>query len=163
TESARDLLRAAAVIGRRIPGALVQAVALQSEREAVAALEATCQARLLLEVETGKDTSYTFAHDLIREVVLADLSAARRWLLHRRVAEALALRSGERPLAQLAHHWVSAGEHEQAVTYLEQAGDHAQLLYAFVEAAGYYRECLAHLEALGRLLEREWAWARVCK
>src|SRR5262249_54000900 len=83
-ESARDLLRAAAVIGRRIPGALVQAVALQPEREAVAALEATCQARLLLEVETGKDTTYTFAHDLIREVVLADLSAARRRLLHRR-------------------------------------------------------------------------------
>src|SRR5262249_43700544 len=42
-EAARDLLGAAAVIGRDVPGDLLQALALQPEREAVAALEATCQ------------------------------------------------------------------------------------------------------------------------
>jgi predicted ATPase/DNA-binding XRE family transcriptional regulator len=153
-EGARELLGAAAVIGRTIRGALVQAVANRPEREVVAALEATCQARLLLETEAGEDYTYTFAHDLIREVLLADLSAARRRLLHRLVAEALEQRPGDTPLAQLAQHWASAGEREKAAVALERAGDHAQARYAFVEAEGYYRDCLAQLEALGRIQER---------
>jgi tetratricopeptide (TPR) repeat protein len=63
-------------------------------------------------------------------------------------------RPGEPALAQLAHHWVSAGEREKAAVALEQAGDHAQRLFAFAEAEGSYRDCLAQLEALGWLQER---------
>jgi tetratricopeptide (TPR) repeat protein/transcriptional regulator with XRE-family HTH domain len=145
--AARDLLGAAAVIGRSVSGALVQALALQPEREALAALEAACQARLLTEDADG----YQFPHDLIREVLLADLSAARRRLLHRLVAQALEQQPGEPPLAQLADHWVSAGERAQAAAALERAGDHAQALSAFAEAEGYYRDGLAQLDAQGRI------------
>jgi transcriptional regulator with XRE-family HTH domain len=150
-ETGRELLGAAAVIGRNIPGALLQALALQPEQAALAALEGVCLARLLLENAAG---DYTFAHDLIREVILADLSVGRRRRLHRLVAQALEQQPGEPPLAQLAYHWVSAGEGEKAVVAQEQAGDHAQALYAFAEAEGYYRDTLAQLDALGRTQER---------
>jgi predicted ATPase len=86
---AQELLAAAAVAGPHVSRALLFAIAASSERpeaEVLAALEAACRAKLL--VEEGAD-AYAFTHDLIREVVDADLSAARRALLHRRVAEAL--------------------------------------------------------------------------
>ena len=142
----RELLGAAAVIGRSVPLELVHALALSPEHEAVAALEVACQARLLTEETEG----YQFPHDLIREVLLADLSAARRRLLHRLVAQALEQQPGEPPLAQLADHWVSSGEREKAVDALEQAGDHAQAFYAFAEAENYYRACLVQLDTLRR-------------
>ncbi len=85
-EPARQLLGVAAILGRRLPWALLLAVSGQGEEEALRGLEAACQARLLLEDEGG---SYAFAHDVIREVVEADLSVARRALLHRRAAEVL--------------------------------------------------------------------------
>jgi tetratricopeptide (TPR) repeat protein len=128
----------------------VQVLALQPEREALEALEAACQARLLIEKAEG----YQFPHDLIREVILADVSAARRRLLHRLVAMALEQQPGASPLEQLAYHWASAGEREKAAVALEQAGDHSQVMHAFAEAEGYYRDCLAHLEAPGRLQVR---------
>ena len=53
--------------------------------EVLAGLEAAWQARLLTEV----DGAYRFAHDLVREAVEADLSAARRAALHRRLAGVL--------------------------------------------------------------------------
>ncbi len=143
----RELLGAAAVMGRYVPGVLLHALALQPEREALVALEASCQARLLLETEDG----FQFPHDLIREVILADVSAARRRLLHRLVAEALEQRPGAPPLEYLAYHWVAAGDREKAAVALEQAGDHAQAIYAFAEAEGAYRGCLAQLESLGSL------------
>ena len=148
--AARELLGAAAVIGRNVSGTFLQALDLQSEREALAALEAACQARLLAEQEEG----YQFPHDLIREAILADLSTARRRLLHRLVAQALEEWPGEPPVERLAYHWISAGEREKAVLYLEQAGDHAQARYAFTEAENSYRDGLAHLEALGPVQER---------
>jgi predicted ATPase len=97
-EAGRELLGAAAVIGHSMPGALLFALALQPEREALAALEGICQARLLLEHAAGE---YTFAHDLIREVILGDLSVGRRRLLHRLVAQALEQQSGELPARKI--------------------------------------------------------------
>src|SRR5262249_2091409 len=64
-ETAQALLGAAAVIGREVPHGLLVVVAAhsaQSEQEVVAAIEAACRARLL--VEEGEH-SYQFAHDLV--------------------------------------------------------------------------------------------------
>jgi tetratricopeptide (TPR) repeat protein len=114
------------------------------------------RARLL--VEAG-EVGYQFPHDLIREVVLADLSAVRRRQWHRWVAEALEQAPGEAPVEQLAYHYLRAGVNETAVLYLEQAGDRALALCANAEAAGYYRELLAQLGHLKRPLDA----ARACE
>jgi tetratricopeptide (TPR) repeat protein len=146
-EAAREVLSAAAVVGRAVPRALLEAVAARPEEEMLAALEAACRARLL--DEAGAD-AYQFAHDVIREVVEAGLSAARRRALHQRVAEALERAEGEPPVEALAYHYVRAGVQGRAVLYLERAGDRSRAQYAHAVAEDYYREAADRLEALAR-------------
>ena len=78
----------------------------QPEEAVLAGLEAACRARLLLE---EGDDGYAFAHDLIREVVEAELGAARRAVLHRRVAEALEGDPGSASPELLAYHYGRGG------------------------------------------------------
>lgn len=102
----QEILGAASVVGRRVPRTLLAAAAGQPEGAVLAGLEAACRARLLLE---DGDDAYAFSHDVIREVVEADVGAARRAVLHRNVAEAL---EGGRVRASpelLAHHFARAG------------------------------------------------------
>jgi predicted ATPase/DNA-binding XRE family transcriptional regulator len=149
-KTAQELLGVASVVGRVAATRLLVAVMEATEGATLDGLDAACAGRLLVE----QGDSYQFAHDLVREVVQADLSAARRRALHRRVAEELERQPGELPLEQLAYHWVGAGEREKAAGALERAGDHAQGMHAFAEAEGHYRDCLIQLDRLGRVQER---------
>ena len=115
----------------------------------LAALEAACHARLL--EEEGEDV-YHFAHDVIREVIEADLGAARRTMLHRCVAEALEAGPGEPAVELLAYHYARSDAQDKAVRYLEQAGDKAAAQHANAAAEGYYRELVDRLDRLGRSL-----------
>jgi tetratricopeptide (TPR) repeat protein/transcriptional regulator with XRE-family HTH domain len=152
---AQEVLGAAAVIGRVIPPALLTAVAAHAEHETLAALAAICAAGLL--VEDG--TTYRFAHDVIREVVEADVGLAPRLALHRRVAAALEDMPGAAPVEQLAYHYSHSTTPHRAVAYLERAGDGALQRAAYAAAEGYYRELVERLDALGRVEEA--AGARV--
>ena len=118
-ESARDLLAIAAVIGRSIPRTVLFAVATQPEDDVLAALDAACHARLLVEQEPG----YAFVHDVIREFVEAGLGSARRAALHRRVLAALEAQteSGvEQRVDLLAYHSRLAGEVRKAASMLSR-------------------------------------------
>jgi tetratricopeptide (TPR) repeat protein len=152
---AREVLGVAALVGRVVPPALLTEVVGQQESAVLAALDAACHARLLVEVEEG----YQFAHDLIREVVEADLGAARRAILHRSVAQALELAAGEPPLELLAYHYGRSGLHDKATLYLDRAGDRARAQHAHAAAEGHYRELVDYLDRQGRTLDA--AGARV--
>jgi predicted ATPase len=89
-EAAREVLRAAAVVGPGAPRALLVAVVARPQEEVLAGLEAACRARLLVEAETD---AFRFAQDVIREVVEADLGAGWRTVLHQRMAEALTVQA----------------------------------------------------------------------
>ena len=143
----QDLLAVAAVVGRRASRALLVAVAEQPEEAALAGLDAACRARLLL--EDGAD-AYAFAHDVIREVVEADLGTARRAMLHRKVAAVLDGDQAGASSETLAYHYARGDAPDKAVRYLEQAGDHAWAQHAHASAEGHYREALDCLERLGR-------------
>lgn len=158
TEEAREVLRAAAVAGQQSTWKVLSALPGHSDEEILATLETLCQARLL--EEAGED-AYLFAHDLIREAVLADLSVARHALLHQRVAEALEHQPGAAPVAALAYHYQRAGKPERAVTYLERAGDQAQVIHATAEAVSYYHALVACLDTLGRATEGARARAKL--
>jgi tetratricopeptide (TPR) repeat protein/transcriptional regulator with XRE-family HTH domain len=165
--STQELLGVAAVVGQRASGAVLAAGAEQSEVETLTGLETACQAGLLTEEpERDQPERYRFAHDLIRDVVEASLSAGRQTLLHRRVAVALEQRLqhsaatghvNDRLPAQVAYHYARANMPEQAARYLRQAGDHARHIYAHREAAQYYQELLSSLDRLG--MRREAAQA----
>jgi len=121
-ETARGILGAAAVAGWHVSRGLLTAVVSQDEEDMLTGLEEAFRARLLVEAGDG---AYAFPHDLIREVVEADISTAGRAVLHRRVAEAL--EAGPRPAAaeQLAYHYGRSDVQDKAVPYLELAGDGA--------------------------------------
>jgi tetratricopeptide (TPR) repeat protein len=139
---AQDILSIAAIAGSRVPRRLLVKVAGaggQRQREVLAALEAASQARLL--VEDGS-AGYAFPHSLIHDVLLHDLSAARREMLHQQVAEALEqlpprLREGR--AAELAWHWGEAGEAERALPWALLAGKQAEAIYAHQEAERHYQ------------------------
>ena len=117
------------------------------EHEVLAALDVAGRARLLVEEERA----YHFAHDVIREVVEADVGAARRTLLHRRAAEVLEQGPGAPPVELLAYHYSRSTAQDKAVLYLEQAGDRATAQAAHAAADGYYREVVERLDGLGRV------------
>lgn len=144
---ARNLLDIASVVGREAPRALLLALAGQPEEETLAALEAACHARLLRE----DDAAYTFAHDVIREVIEAGLGAGQRSVLHRRVAEALE-RDGA-PAEALAYHYARGGAHDKAALYAQRAGDRAQKQFAHSAAERYYREAIDRWTASGHALD----------
>lgn len=155
--TAQDLLSAAAVAGRRVSRPLLLALAARAghdERTVIEALDAASQARLL--VEDGND-SYQFAHELIREAIAIGLSAAKRAVLHRYVAETLEARGGEDQLGALAYHYARAGDEEKTLVYLERAADRATAMQAYGATESYCRDLVARLDARG---ENAWA-ARV--
>jgi predicted ATPase/DNA-binding XRE family transcriptional regulator len=147
--AARDVLCVAAIVGREASRSLLLRASNSPTDEAtlLAALETASHAGLLEEV--GLD-GYSCAHDLIRDVVLADLSAARRAHLHRRVAAALEEVAGELPVNQLAFHFAGAGDHEKAISYLERAGEKAETAYAHAAAESCYRDLLERMEVARR-------------
>jgi tetratricopeptide (TPR) repeat protein len=144
---AQALLGVAAVIGRVVPSTVLVAAAGQPERALLAGLDAVRRAHLLEELGTD---AYRFVHDVIREVVDADLGIARRAALHRRVAEVLEAQSGAQHIEALAFHFARGGAQVKAAAYLEQAGDQAQAQHAYAASAEYYRDGLDRLAGLGR-------------
>jgi tetratricopeptide (TPR) repeat protein/transcriptional regulator with XRE-family HTH domain len=147
---AREVMGTAAVVGRVVPYALLTRVTTRLEGEVLAAIRAACRARLL--EEQGRDVC-TFAHDVIREVVEADLGAAQRAVLHRRVAEVLEQQPEPLPVDLLAYHYTRSPAQDKALLYLEQAGDRAQAQYANVAAEGYFRELVDRLDSIGPVLD----------
>jgi len=154
-EAGREVL-GAAVVGRRVPRALLTAAVGQPEGAVLAGLEAACRARLL--VEEGED-GYAFAHDVVREVVEADLSAARR-ALHGRVAAALEDAPAVVSPETLAYHYARGGDGAKAASSLERArGPRARQ-----RRTTTVRRCGGWMCWVGRRMPpaRAASWARSC-
>jgi transcriptional regulator with XRE-family HTH domain len=145
-EAAREVVGVAAVAGRVVPYALLLALMGRPRREVLMALESACRARLL---EAEGPAAYRFAHDLIREVVEADLGAAQRGLLHRDIAAALETLPGAPSVEALAFHYAQTDEHARAAHWLERAGDQAALGYANLTAIQHYCTAREKLRTLG--------------
>jgi tetratricopeptide (TPR) repeat protein len=166
-EEAAQLPGAAAVIGRVVPYALLAAVASavvkSPETNILSALDAACRAHLVEERDeglegqrtTGVAIQYQFAHDLIREVVLRDLSAARRARLHFAAGDALeqlSERERNRRAAGLAHHFACADQHQRALQYSIQAAERAREAGARREEAALLGQAL---DAATRMNDRD--------
>jgi DNA-binding SARP family transcriptional activator len=105
-EPAAWAVRLAAVAGEDFALADVAAAYEESDEAVAEGLEAAVAAGL---VDEGPSAGrYRFAHELVREAVLAGLSGTRRALLHRRLAEVLEGLPGDRRLPELARHLLDA-------------------------------------------------------
>jgi DNA-binding winged helix-turn-helix (wHTH) protein/tetratricopeptide (TPR) repeat protein len=92
-----------------------------------------------------------FLHGLYREVLYHRVPPGRRVELHRRVAEREEVGWGERApeiAAELAHHYIQAGQIEQALRYAQLAAERALRRDAYLEAAGLIETALKLLDKL---------------
>jgi len=139
-QAEREALDWMAVHGRPIDFSTLQAISHQPKMTLLNAVEQLYERQLLVET-IGQ---YDFDHNKIREVVYYELSAARRGLYHRQIAETLeVLPLSPAKASILAHHFERGGENEKALAYWMQAGKHALDTYAYHQAARHYERALA--------------------
>ena len=95
---------------------------------------------------------YVFDSSLIRDVVYESLLSNQRTTYHLKIAEYfedLVFREGKRRYYNiLAHHYRLAGNINKELFYTLQAAQHAQNIYANVEALGYYSRALDLLDQI---------------
>lgn len=138
SETAFNLLAAAAVLGQNFDFKQLGQVAGVQENEGLSALDELLRGRLLT-AETGlAPGQYQFIHNKIRDVVYAEAGEARRQLFHKR---ALAYLQHTRAApAQLAHHALIASLGADAFHYSLAAGDEAMRVFAVKEAIRHYEQ-----------------------
>ncbi|WP_225825474.1 helix-turn-helix transcriptional regulator [Streptomyces naphthomycinicus] len=151
SETAQQVLRTAAVAGRRVEHALLREAAGLPEEALETALREAVGHQLLLPRDDG---TYAFRHALTREAVYADLLPGERSRLHGAYARLLAAR-GRAPetAAERAHHSRAGRDLPGALAACLEAADHARRLGAPAEE-------LRHLEAALELWESVPAPAR---
>jgi class 3 adenylate cyclase/tetratricopeptide (TPR) repeat protein len=147
----KRLLQTAAVVGKDVPFALLQAIAEKSENSLDAGLARLRTAEFLYETRLYPEAEYTFKHALTHEVTYGGLLQDRRRALHSRIVEAIETlyrdRLGEHT-ERLAHHALRGELREKAVDYLRQAGGKAAARSALRDARAWFEQALGLLEAL---------------
>ncbi len=149
-------LKVAAVVGPTFSVETVsEAHPVGSARSRVAEdLEALAALDLVVPHQAGRERSYAFRHEIMRDVAYGLLTESQRRPLHRAVAEWYERTHSSQELephhALLAHHWAQAEDAPKAIAYLEQAGRSALHGGAFQEAAQFYAELRAQAQRDGR-------------
>jgi DNA-binding CsgD family transcriptional regulator len=150
-----QLLQGAAVLGERFSFELLVTMTGGDEAALLPAFEAALGAGLVQESADG----YAFTHALIRQTVLAALSAPRRQRLHLRAAEALVplhAATVDAHLAAIAGHYRQAGPAADpglALAYTSRAAAAAAAVLAWEDAAALYQVALDLLTRQGTSVE----------
>ncbi len=140
----RALLQAASVAGTRVDLpilARVQGV----EPDALSPLLREAVSHGILVPLDGTAERFAFHHELLREAIHDDLLPGERSRLHARIAEALeAFSAGQDPslAAELAHHWMMAGELARALAASVQAGLAASQSFALADAQAQFERAI---------------------
>ena len=140
-------VRVAAVAGEDFALADVAAACGQPDELVAGRLDVALDAGLIVEGSTPG--LYRFAHALVREAVIAGMTATRRALLHRRMGEVLQALPGdarERRMGELARHLLAARPLVDAGTAADAAlgaARHATRGLVYEEAAELLERALA--------------------
>ena len=135
--AAQQVLRAAAVAGRRASDQLVLAASGLDEAGYEEAVREVVAHQLL--VPDGPD-GYRFRHALLREAVYGDLLPGERTRLHGRFAALLADVPGA--AAELAYHSLTSHDVPGALAASVRAGEEAERIGAPAEAHRHYDQAL---------------------
>jgi tetratricopeptide (TPR) repeat protein len=132
------LLRLAAVAGRQLDLAVLAALAPGTQ---LGPWLLGCVDAAVLEAQGAQ---WRFAHDKLRDGVLAELAPTERPELHARVARALeAVYPGDAQQAgALAYHWGQAEDAQREAHYAGIAGQQAAERFANAEALAYFSRAL---------------------
>ena len=163
-DDTQRMLTAVCLIGREFGFDLLHAVCELSEDALVDALDEAERARMLVSRADSRSIRFSFAHELVRQTLLSQISDTRRQRLHIRVADALEqVNAATLPehAAAIAYHLLEAGpfaDRDRTVRWLTLAGERALETAAFEEAVRHFRLVLATVDdvpaARAPLLER---------
>lgn len=144
--AARELLGVAAVIGRSFNVRVLSGAADIANAALMRSLDELWRRRMIR--EQGTD-AYDFSHDKLRAAAYAELSPARRKVLHRRAAEAIEADPATNRAAsgQIAAHYEQAGQAALAAGYYSEAANLAHGVFANKEAIGFLRRALTLLDS----------------
>jgi len=149
-ENEKRVLAAAAVIGRSFSFQLLTGISRIDVDELFAVIEKAQRMGIIVASAEGPEQPFTFTHELVRQTLLAGISAPRQQQLHTVVADAIERlypgavneRAGE-----IADHLLKAGsfaDDRSLVRWLTLAGKGALEAAAFEEARRSFRSALSH-------------------
>jgi hypothetical protein len=145
--AAQEVAGLAAAVGTNFSLDLLTEASDLAADGVVAAVDELWRDRILREFGTG----YDFSHDLLRDAAYAEVTPARRWLLHRRIAQGLELLHAgdvDAVAAQLAAQYARADGQAKAVAYYRRAAQVATGRFAHAEAVRLGREALSVIKTM---------------
>jgi len=148
SEEGRRVLNWSAVVGMVFwEGGVARVGQVAWQRVRVALREGLEQGLVVIRDETSfaGEREYLFLNPTVWEVSYESIPEEKRREYHARVAAWLTARSDEEVkehLGQIADHLERAGQAEQAVVYLKQAGEQAAARFANAEAVAYFSRAL---------------------
>lgn len=142
--AARATAELAAVIGRDFTLELLTEASDLDSEAVVTAVDELWRRRIIREHAPAR---YDFCHDLLRDTAYAEVTPARRRLLHRRVAQALQAMHGADPAAAapIAYHYERADRPARALPHHVRAAEAASQVFANQKAIRHYRRAAALL------------------
>ena len=153
-DDARLVAGLAAAIGRDFDLELVCEASDLDAEAVVRAVDELWRLRILHETRRG----YDFSHDLLRDTAYEQVTPAGRWLLHRRLAQALELLHAGRTdevAGQLADQYSRAGNGAKALEYYHAAAAAAACVFAHAEAIRLHEAALRQLAELPDGFDRD--------
>jgi tetratricopeptide (TPR) repeat protein len=152
TYEARETIQIAAVIGREFTLEVLTVASGKPQDVLVNGLDELLHRRIIRE-HAGPPGwhAYDFSHDRIREVTYRSLSAARRSLLHRNVAQAVEqvfAANLDAVSGQVAAHYEQARAPAQAIRFYERAAQAARKVYANADAIRHFQHAQTQITDL---------------
>jgi DNA-binding SARP family transcriptional activator/tetratricopeptide (TPR) repeat protein len=144
----------AAAIGRNFDLELLCQASELDPHRVVQAVDELWRRRILREQRGG----YDFTHDLLRDAAYASVSPPHRWLLHRRIADAMELLHAghlDAVAAELAEQYERGGRAARAIEYFRRAAQAATAVFAHADAVRSYRRSLQLIGQLPASVERD--------
>src|ERR1700719_4500166 len=155
-ENEKRVLAAAATIGRSFSFRLLTEVSQIDIDELFTVLEKAQRMGIVVPSSEGPEKPFTFAHELVRQTLLAETSIVRRQQLHAKVAaalESLDPTSVKEYAGEISDHLVKAGsfaDREKLVRWLLEAGNQALEASAFEEARVSFELALSRVDEADR-------------
>jgi DNA-binding SARP family transcriptional activator len=146
TGPAREVAGLAAAAGTNFTLDLLTEASDLDADAVVEAVDELWRRRIMRQFQDG----YDFSHDLLREAAYAAVSPPKRWLLHRRIAQALELLHAEDTdavAAQLAEQYARGGRPVRALAYCQRAAEVAASMFAYAEAIRLHEKALSLIAA----------------
>ena len=153
-EQEKRVLTAAAMIGRGFSFRLLTEVSQVEVDELFTVIEKAQRMGIVVPSAEGPENPFTFAHELVRQTILAGVSAPRKQQMHAGVADAIERlypRFVSERAGEITEHLLKAGtfaDVRKLVRYLVLAGKNALEAAAFGEAGRSFRSALSYQGAI---------------